>query len=310
MLVRKIWLYIMMPLVLFSCDLFRGKEISSKSERGYQRIISTSVASDTMLVDLLSPNQLHRLIGLSSGFSSYGLDQTREELLNHSVSEVFTLEAMETIFFYQPDLIVASHWAVTDDRKELLSKFDISLHVLEEVSTLPQMYQQLVELAKLLGHETEETARHIIRKFREVEQSVDANRHRLSTYSQPIRVLDFNSSGYTATDNTTFALMMKLLGVENLGNTLSEQSTYGYAPINEEMLFLLDPDVLIVDSITAERLRKERVFRRLQAVQNNHIFEVDESMARLFYSPTYHMLFATVQLQERLLDWFLPSDNL
>lgn len=297
-------------LIVLSCDFFKVKETSSSGVERYQRIISTSVASDTMLVDLLSPHQLYRIVGLSNGFQGYGLDQTQEALLNYSLAQIFTMEAMETIFFYQPDLIVASRWAITDDRKELLSRFDIALHILEDVSTLTQMYQQLIDLAKILGHETEETARHIIRKFREIEQGIEVNRNRLASYGDAIRVLDFNSSGYTATDGTTFALMMDLLGVENLGSRLSESSTYGYAPINEEMLFLLDPDVLIVDSITATRLRKERVFQRLQAVQNNHIFEVDESMARVFYSPTYHMLFATVQLQERLLDWFLPDNNL
>lgn len=82
------------------------KETSSSGVERYQRIISTSVASDTMLVDLLSPHQLYRIVGLSNGFQGYGLDQTQEALLNYSLAQIFTMEAMETIFSISQTLLL------------------------------------------------------------------------------------------------------------------------------------------------------------------------------------------------------------
>jgi ABC-type Fe3+-hydroxamate transport system substrate-binding protein len=302
---QQMWLWLALALVLFGCDSKAQLDLDQPYTALSLRAISTSVAGDTLLIDLLLPQTPSKLAGLSLLFDSYGLSSQQAIVAGFDIPSIYSLEAAEQIVQNQPDLLIASDWALSPERELLYARMGIDVYMLSQPTTLVAMHHQLEELASRFGNEVEAKAATIISRAQEQEASILAKTADfMATQPASLRVLDLNSSWQSAGLDSTFHLITSMLGLENLGASLQQASAYGYAPLHIETLFVLDPDILIVDTAMYQQLRQERSFASLQAVQNNHIFLVDEELAKSFYSSTLHLLDATQALQRQIFTWY------
>lgn len=268
----------------------------------YKRIVSTSVAGDSLLLDVLPHSELDRVVGVSRGFENYAPDSIRQKLLQVSMPKYFHLDSVEHLILYQPDLVIASQWALTPEIQDVLVGVGIDLYVLSVPTSITSIHQQLWDMAVLLEGGAPREAEILIDELKRIEDRINKQvsmMKRIIPYS--LRALTLDEDWYTSGYDTTFNIVSNLLQLENLGSSVSE-GQYGYAPLTVQELLNLNPDIIFADSVMAGRLKNDTVFYSLDAVKHNLVIEINENLEKMFYSPTHHIIYASLYIQEEILN--------
>jgi iron complex transport system substrate-binding protein len=275
---------------IVSCHAPQQQNAAGQAER----IISTVLLGDDFLIDLLVPEQLERVVGLSTIFESYALMDTQQRAQGVT-SARFNLQNIEAIVAAQPDVVLVGSFSEPVAYAQL-ERFGIRVQVLEVAVTLSEIVEQLRLMGQLL--ERWEQAERLIEEMVALEGVLARNRKLLT---EQLSILDFNAYGVSAGPNTSLGLVFSLAGLHNSATELLYFDAIGYAPLGHEALFKLDPDFLLCDEATAQLLSKDQRFMSLKAVQQGRVLISNFATRQLLFSPNRHLLSAVLWLQQQVM---------
>ncbi len=199
-----------------------------------QRVASMSLCSDELLLLLAESNNIISLSYLASDsrYSSFISDN------NIDLSDIYLNKGLaEEIILLEPDLVLSSRFSSTN-AVNLLQNFGYAVNSLGFPTTLDQTFQQIEELAMLLGEK--ERGDMLVQEF---QNRINVTRTFIGS-EQNISAIFYANNGFSYGANTLHDNFLNSLGIQNLA---TEQGLIGSGKIPIEILISAQPDFLIID---------------------------------------------------------------
>lgn len=258
------------------------------------RIVPASTGLLDWLAPLVAPERLAAIPNLTEDYAVVARGPGSAALLARPRFVEFRAEALGV---FAPDLVLVQEWHAAATRARL-EELGIAVALLPEVAT----FEELVAATRALGDLVDEPARAAalvgdLEARREALQRARRGRApRVLVYS------NFNSGavGSVTARGTTMDLCLALAGTRNAA---AERGLVGHADADLELLFALDPDVLVVStgddgsSATLDYLRATRALDHLGAVARGHVVRLD---GRLVGAASHHVVDAAEALAREL----------
>jgi iron complex transport system substrate-binding protein len=245
-----------------------GREVSLPAPA--QRVIS------------LAPSTTEILFAVGAGGQVVGRDEFSDypvEAKNlPSVGGAFTDYNAEAIVALKPDLILAAG-INTPEQVKTLQDLGLTIYYLSNPTTLAEMYDGLLVVARLTGHESQAAA-----LVDALEARVAAVEKSLAGIGErPVVFYELDSTNpaapYTAGPGTFIDLLIRQAGGQNVGGALSSE----WAQISIEQLLVQNPDIILLGDAaygtTPESVKARAGWEALEAVKNDHIFPFDDNLA-------------------------------
>ena len=229
-----------------------------------QRVVSQTVGTDELLIDLCEP---HRIAALS--FLSKNPSYSDVVIAAQRFPQIQDGSA-EQILKYKPDLVLFSNYS-RPELVEQIKRAGIPILVFDRFNTLEDVYRNIRILGTALGRT--EAAESLIRQC---EDRVTALRSRLQGVV-PRRVLAPSSYHYLAGSQTTFQDLCDHAGAINVAG---EAGLRGHSPTPTETLMRWKVDYLVISDIEVPEklatLRKHPSFGALSATQAGRVILLPE----------------------------------
>ena len=229
-----------------------------------QRVVSQTVGTDELLIDLCEP---HRIAALS--FLSKNPSYSDVVIAAQRFPQIQDGSA-EQILKYKPDLVLFSNYS-RPELVEQIKRAGIPILVFDRFNTLEDVYRNIRILGTALGRT--EAAESLIRQC---EDRVTALRSRLQGVV-PRRVLATSSYHYLAGSQTTFQDLCDHAGAINVAG---EAGLRGHSPTPTETLMRWKVDYLVISDIEVPEklatLRKHPSFGALSATQAGRVILLPE----------------------------------
>jgi iron complex transport system substrate-binding protein len=231
-----------------------------------QRIVSQTVGTDELLVDLCQP---HRIAALS--FLSRNPAYSDVVLAAERFPQVQDGSA-EQILKYKPDLVLFTNYS-RPELVEQIKRAGIPVLVFDRFNTLEDVYGNIRKLGKALGRA--QAAESLIRQC---EDRVSVLQKRLQGVI-PRRVIAPSSYHYLAGLETTFQDLCDHAGAINVAG---EAGLRGHSPTPTEALMRWSVDYLVLSDTGARdkltTLRKHPSFGMLPATQMGRVVWIPEAL--------------------------------
>lgn len=227
------------------------RESRGESEGGRlgTRIVSTNLAIDEMLLDLLSPAEVF-------GVSVFGVDPGLSNVrpAASAVPHRFRIGVageIEPLIAARPTTVLLSPFSLSRARS-LLAQAQIPTIDIPAATSLEGIRENLRLLGRLTGRE--ERARRLIDRF---DARIEAIRRRHRAEVGPNGIVGSRSGrrillydrGWVAGENTLFD---ELLGIVDARNAAAELGISGHRYLDEERLIDLDPQALVLSLHNAD----------------------------------------------------------
>tara|TARA_R110000772_G_scaffold152999_2_gene263930 strand:- start:1925 stop:2755 length:831 start_codon:yes stop_codon:yes gene_type:complete len=195
-----------------------------------QRIVSLSLCSDELVVLLADPDKIASL--------SYLAADSRYSFFSEELGDIYLNHAQaEELIPLQPDLVLNSQFSATS-AVNLLEGFGYPTKTLGFPATLQQAFQQIQEVAALLGEVERGEA-----LIRQMQSRINAVRESLSGLEN-LSAVFYANNGFSFGSNTLRDDFLTSLGLRNLA---AEQGLSGSGKLALERLISGNPDYLLVD---------------------------------------------------------------
>lgn len=202
------------------------------------------------------PNQANSLPSVGGGFGDYNL---------------------EAILDLEPDLVLAAE-INTPEQVKSMEDLGLTVFLLPNPTSLEEMYENLLTVAKLTGHEsdTEELVEGLRDRVTQVQMGIE------SAEDQPTAFYELDatdpSAPWTAGSGTFIDTLITMAGGMNIASDLEGQ----YLQISVEELLVRDPQVILLgDSaygVTAESLSERTGWNNISAMVNGRIYAFDDNL--------------------------------
>jgi iron complex transport system substrate-binding protein len=184
----------------------------------------------------------------------------------------------EAIVALQPDLVLAAE-INTAEQVQALSDLGLTVYYLSNPVDMDGLYQNLVTVGRLTGHEAEAQALSESLKARvEAVTSKTLPLSKLTTVFYELDSTDPNAP-YTAGPGTFIDTLIGMAGGHNVGSVLETQ----YGQLSAEELLVQDPDIILLGDaaygVTAESVGQRAGWENLSAVKNGRVFPFDDNLA-------------------------------
>lgn len=259
---KKLFL-ILIFLFSFQNDL-NSKEIQRKK---YNNIVSLTLSSDEMLLDLISED---RIAGLSGKINE---DREISNVVNKAKKFPKIESNEEILISLEPDLIIIADWlnaGITDIGKTIGAEV--------YVYKTPNNYEEQKNLIRSLGNllEEKENADKIIKDMDRRLKILQEKITKAHSGKKP-KILMYTSFGTTSGKDTTFDDMIRLI---NGINVAKEAGIEKFKDISKEKIIELNPDIIIVPiAKKIDNMSKfSKVFfddsslKNVEAIKNKKIF--------------------------------------
>lgn len=259
-----------------------------------ERILPATTALLDWLDPLVDPTRLAAIPNLSEGYAVVARGPHAAAVLARPRFGEFE---SESLLAHAPDLVLVQEWNQAATR-ERLERLGVPVVELPLVTT----WTDLVAATRLLGELVDEAPRadSLIR-------GLEARRHALTERrkSRAPRVVVYSNynTGSVGTINGSGATMDLVVRLAGARNAAAERGLVGFPDADLELLFALDPDVLVIArdddgrSTTRDYLRATRALDSLRAVRENHVAELD---GRLVQAASHHVMDAAEALASEL----------
>lgn len=229
----------------------------------------------------MAPSNTEILYAVGAGAQVVG----RDEFTNYpaeaaslpSVGGSMGKYSQEAIVNLKPDLVMAAE-INTPDQVKALEDLGLTVYYLSNPKDLDGMYQNLMIVAKLTGHETETAA--LVDSLKKRVEAVTSKLANVSSRPTVFYELDATdpNAPYTSGPGTFLSQLVDMAGGKNIGADLSS----AWAQISVENLIVADPDFIILgDSnygATPEAVAARAGWSALKAVKNNQIFPFNDDL--------------------------------
>ena len=222
-----------------------------------QRIISTTVASDEILLELLKDkSDVTRIIAVSKFALSKQYSHIKK-LPPHIKHQITT--NVEFIVKLKPDLVVITSFS-NPNKKAMLKRFKIPYYEMKSFDNIEGIESEILELGK------------IIEKEKEAEKLVAQMESRLKKvrdFPKKPSVLNYSSGSSLLGSKTLFNDIVLKAGARNLA---SEKGVVKWKKVSSEFLMRLEPDFIVTDE--THNINFSSVWKNKKAVQDNKIIKV------------------------------------
>jgi iron complex transport system substrate-binding protein len=256
------------------------------------RIVAASTAVLDWLVPLVEPARLAAVPNLSEQYSIVARDPAAAAYLARPRFAEFQFEPLVK---HAPDLVLVQNWsnATTATRDRLLEN-GVPVVELPIVSE----WREVIEGTRLLGELVDESER-AEALIDDLTQRRAALTERRKGRAPRIVVYSNYNSGSVGTVNGSGATMHLCVDLAGARNAAAERNLAQHADADLELLFTLDPEVLVIPrgddggSTTRDYIRSTRALDELRAVRAGHVIELD---GRLMEAASFHVLHAAEAL--------------
>lgn len=246
------------------CSLIFSITIWSQVEP--QRIISQTVGTDELLIDLCEPSRIAAL-----SFLSRNPDYSDIAEIAGRFAQVVDGSA-EQILKYKPDLVLFTSYS-RPELVEQVKRAGIPIIVFDRFNTLDDVYVNIRTLGKAIGRS--KAAEDLIRQC---EERVSVLQNRLNGVSRS-RVLSPSLNGYLAGMGTTFQDLCDYAGAINV---VGEAGLRGHSPTPSEALMRWKVDYLVLSSSAVSNnlinLRKHPSYSVLSATQEGRVVLIPQAL--------------------------------
>ncbi|MEI6834124.1 MAG: ABC transporter substrate-binding protein [bacterium] len=259
-----------------------------KTEIAPHRVVSMSLASDEILLDIMPAcGGYDRIVALST-FSdqpqSSNVTETAKIIRGRVHSE------LETIINLKPDLVIAASF----NRQEViqaLRKKNIRVLTLDKFSSAMDIAQNITTIGEYTNCQATASAL----RLRFLQQLSEVQK-KLPRKTRPLRLINYSPDMTIMAQKTLFDDLVTRAGGVNVA---SEKGLSFWPKIDAETLLSLRPDVVIItDQNVAEKEREIRnhpVWKKMVAVQKGRLIFIDPrealSTSHYFANAVRHLQF-------------------
>jgi iron complex transport system substrate-binding protein len=273
-------------------DLGDGRTVTLATEP--RRIVPANAATVDVVCALVDPQRVAGLPRPALPVTGLAADDPARE------RPLFSAYEAEPLLALSPDLVLSHTWQ-GDDTTARLREAGVTVVVLPDADTWPQVREQITRVGRLLG--AEERAAALL-------AACDARVAALAARAAPlagVRALCYSNGGaggWVAGTGTSNAELLRLAG---LADAAADADLRGHRPLTFEELLVIDPDLLVVGgtgegqegSATAALLRSEPSLASLSAVAHERIVVLP---SRVYTTISQHLVDGAEMLQAEALE--------
>ena len=264
---KKIILLLLVSTFSISCNNNKNLTKTSYTD-SYGRKITIKKKSEKPQIISIAPSMTELFFQLDNGESliarSNYCDYPPNAKKLPSIGSIIEPN-IEYIIALKPNLIVASdHF--TKESVHRFEQLNIPVYIGKQGENLEDFYQIIRDMGQII--EKNEKAETLINKMQlqvaEIKQRVQNQNYHPKVYY----MISFGESGdYTAGKNTFIANLIRIAGGINIAD---DTTGWGYS---REKLFSAQPDMILTSRHEIkEQLKKDSIYSKLQAVQNNNVY--------------------------------------
>ncbi len=242
---------------------------------------TVTLAKPAQRIVSMAPSNTEILFAIGAGAQVVG----RDEFSNYppEVSKIASVGgsmgnySQEAIVNLKPDLVLAAE-INTADQVKALENLGLTVYLLKNPSDLNGMYQNLMTIATLTGHEKETST--LVDSLKTRVQAVTSKLANVTSKPTVFYELDATdpNAPYTSGPGTFLNLLIDMAGGKNVGGDLSS----AWAQISIENLIVANPDfILLGDSnygATPEAVKARAGWSTLKAVTGGQIYPFNDDL--------------------------------
>jgi len=241
-----------------------GNEVTLNAKP--MRIVSMTLATDEILLDLVGPERLAGITYLASDASLSNIADRPE--LAQIPNVVQPNPGPEQIIAMEPDLVLVA--AFTDAAViEQLKQAGLPVFVMGFVSSIDSIKESILTIGELVGEPE---------KAQEMVDAMDARLDEITiaiggVEGEPPTVLYLSSDGWVAGAGTSLDDIIIRAGGVNAAADLVD-----WNQVSEEQIIQMNPDVVILSPfVTDEEFIDNPVFADLAAIQNGRVYVANDA---------------------------------
>jgi iron complex transport system substrate-binding protein len=248
-----------------------GLQRTVRLEGPAQRVVSLAASNTEILFAIGAGAQV-------AGRDEFS-DAPAEAAALPSVGGSFGEYNQEAIVDLKPDLVLAAE-INTAEQVQALESLGLTVYYLSNPTDLDGMFQNLMIVAEMTGHEAE--TQQLVETLRARVEAVEAKIQTVTERPLVFYEVDATNPGapYTVGSGTFVDTLIQMAGGENLGARL--EGPYPQASL--EVLVVEDPQVILLGDavwggITPEAVAQRAGWEQLSAVQENRVYPFDDNLA-------------------------------
>jgi iron complex transport system substrate-binding protein len=229
----------------------------------------------------MAPSNTEILFAIGAGEQVVGRDEfsdfPRDAASIPSIGGGFGDYNNEAIVNLQPDLVIAAE-INTPEQVKALQDLGITVFYLSNPTSLDELYDNLLLIARLAGRETEASS--LIDSLKTRVSAVEAKIADVSERPKVFYELDATdpNAPFTAAAGTFIDTLIVQAGGENIASDLEDQ----YSSISAEELLLRNPSIIILGDaaygVTPEGVSTRPGWEAIDAVKNQRIYAFDDNL--------------------------------
>ncbi len=234
----------------------------------FNKIVSTTLHTDELLVHLVHPSRILSLSSLADDDYFSPLGEKAQAVALRTPAEP------EAIMALGPDLVLASAW-VAPEKVEFLRQMGLRIEVVPIPQTAGQIISQTLELGTFLR--AEEQAGELVEDMNSMKERLLLRNLKISQSKTLAEISEWGTSGGRG---SLWNEMCNLAGLRNLAAE-QESDKWGMAQISSEMLLLWQPDLVYLAESPGntwnDSVVSDPVFSRLEAVKEQRFLTIPEA---------------------------------
>lgn len=252
----------------------RGKEITITEKP--TRIISTTLAVDELLVDLVP---VENILGVTAISTDAGISNVARK--TDAVTTKFETVTAEQVLALNPDLVIIPSY-VNPEVLDQLDSAGITTFQMVDDSSFEGILKTVETVGQIVGEP--EKAKALVTDIQKRIDTLKANADKLATKPTVLYYTEYLSS---VTDHTTIGEMIKLAGGENIVTKagIVGEAYPDYPDVSKEVLVQLNPEVIFTTAWGAAEgepafvtdWKNDPALKDVAAIKNNKIYVLDSA---------------------------------
>lgn len=240
-----------------------------------------SLAAPAQRIVSMAPSNTEILFAIGAGEQVVGRDEFSDypvEASNiSSIGGGFGDYNNEAIVNLQPDLVMAAE-INTPEQVKALEDLGINVFYLANPTSLDEMYNNLLIVAQLSGHEAE--AASLIDSLKSRVTAVEEKVREVAERPQVFYELDATdpNAPYTAAAGTFIDTLISMAGGENIAHDMGDQ----YIQVSAEELLVRNPRIILLGDaaygITPEVVSARPGWEAIEAIKEQQIYAFDDNL--------------------------------
>jgi len=253
-----------------------GRGVEVNLEEKPSRIVSTTLAMDEYLLDLVDPE---RIVAVTKISTDPGISNVAD--IAESIETKIETVTTELVLSLNPDLVIVPTY-VNPEVLEQLDDAGVNTYQLKDDASFAGILAGLEEVGALVGEE--EKAAEIVA---DIKDRMAALEEKAAKETDKKRVLYWTQYNSSVTDNTSIGEMITLAGGINV---VTEAGITGdefpdYPNLSKEKLVELNPDVIITsdwqgdgsEATFIDEWKNDPALQNVNAFKNNEVHAIDSA---------------------------------